>query len=82
MLFSATKKRLEAEALSDEIKRKISEAHLAIKSGLLTDAQLAQLQEKLQDLRRQLRSQCAKVGVFPEPGSEPCPPAPPAPQKP
>jgi len=75
MLFSAAKKRREAEALSDEIKRKISEVHLAIKGGDLTDAQLAEMQDKLQDLRRQLQSQCAKVGIAPVVGSEPCPPA-------
>ena len=61
MIFS--KKKIEAENLSDDLKRKISEIHLAIKGGGLSPEQLDVAEKSLLDLKRKIREQADKIGV-------------------
>ena len=61
MIF--TKKQKEADALSDDLKRKISEVHLAIRGGELSSEQLAATEKSLLDLKRKIREQADKIGV-------------------
>ena len=56
-------KKKEADTLSDDLKRKISEAHLAIRGGGLTEAQLATAEKSLLDIKKKVRAQADKIGV-------------------
>ena len=56
-------KKKEADTLSDDLKRKISEAHLAIRGGGLTEEQLATAEKSLLDIKKKVRAQADKIGV-------------------
>lgn len=55
-------KRAEADGLSDDLKRKISEIHLAIRSGELPKEKLDQAEKALLELKRKLKEQADKMG--------------------
>ena len=61
MIFA--KKQKEADVLCDDLKRKISEAHLAIRSGELSPEQLATAEKFLLDIKKKIREQANKIGV-------------------
>ena len=61
MIFE--KKKKEADSLSDDLKRKISEAHLAIRGGDLSPEQLAVAEKSLLELKRKIREQADKIGL-------------------
>lgn len=50
-------KDLEYEMLSEDLKRKISEIHLAIRSGDLSPEQLREAEEILSELKKKIESQ-------------------------
>lgn len=71
-MFGAKSKVKEADTLMDELRRKISEIHLKIRSGTLSEEELRLAEEMLQGLQRQVRSQTSRVCCKKEEG-EPTP---------
>jgi hypothetical protein len=62
-------KELECQLLNDELKRKISEIHLKIRSGTLTPSQLNDAETILFELKRKMEAQGTRLrniaGVHP-----------------
>lgn len=56
-LLGVRKRAEEAERLSDELKKKISELHLYVKSGKLSKDELASVERRLHELRVHIRRQ-------------------------
>ena len=54
-------KELECQFLSDDLKRKISEIHLQIRSGTLTPDQLAKAESILFELKRNMEAQGTRL---------------------
>ncbi len=56
-------KKKKADTLSDDLKRKISEAHLAIRGGDLSEEQLIEAEKSLLEIKRKVREQADKIGI-------------------
>ncbi len=56
-------KKKKADTLSDDLKRKISEAHLAIRGGDLSEEQLIEAEKSLLEIKRKVREQADKIGM-------------------
>lgn len=60
---SSGAKESEAQFLSDDFKRKISEIHLQIRSGSLSPEELAQAEAELEKLRSKLETRMIRISA-------------------
>lgn len=61
MIFE--KKKKEADSLCEDLKRKISEVHLAIRGGDLSPEQLKTAEKSILELKKKIREQADKIGL-------------------